>query len=320
MGIAAGRKNGNSEILLKQALLACKEENAEVIMINLNDYKILDCTGCTACSEGMAQGRHVPCTLKDKDDKDKIMQIMLKQDAVIFAAPTYDLLPSGNYIRFAQRNLAYETAFLQAIGAIEHRDRVAGIISVGGSKKSWQAMALPAMQATTFTNSFKVVDMLLAKQVPSAAQCLLDDELMKRAYKMGTNIMESLKLPADERGWLGDEDEGWCPNCHSSALIQGEVQWDGVYWPIECQVCGAGGDLVKDENGKWKFVIAEDGLIRDRTTEEGREHHLVELGQTHGKFYKPESRALVKERIKKFRDLKFQGLEEPKEVQESLIK
>ena len=42
MGVTAGRKNSNSEILLKEALLVCQEMGAEVRMINLKDYNIID--------------------------------------------------------------------------------------------------------------------------------------------------------------------------------------------------------------------------------------------------------------------------------------
>ena len=38
MGVTAGRKNSNSEILLKEALMACEELGAEVRMINLKDF------------------------------------------------------------------------------------------------------------------------------------------------------------------------------------------------------------------------------------------------------------------------------------------
>lgn len=251
----------------------------------------------------------VECIYKNKDDKDRIMDVMLEQDGVIFAAPTYDLFPASPYLRFAQRNLAYESAFLQAIGAIEKKDRVAGLISVGGSMDTWQSMALPAMQATTFTNSFYVVDMMLAKRVPSPGQCLLNDELMDRAKQLGRNMVASIRTEPTKRKWLGDEDEGWCPNCHSAALVRGHVQWDGVHWPIECQVCGAGGDLERGEDGRWHFVIAEDGLIRDRTTDGGREFHLKEIGETHGIFYVPENRAKVQEKITKYKELKFPGIE-----------
>jgi multimeric flavodoxin WrbA len=309
MGITAGRHHGNSEILLKLALEQCQLQGAEVILVNLRDYHLEDCTGCTKCSEGMVHGKRVDCQLKDADDKDLITTVMLEQDAVIFSAPTYDLMPSATYLRFAQRNLAYETAFLQSIGVIEKKDRVAGIISVGGSMDSWQSMALECMQATTFTNSFKVIDMILGKRVPSQAQCLLNDELLERAAQMGRNIIKALETPVQERKWLGEADFGWCPNCHSNALVKGKVQWDGVYWPVECQVCGAGGDLEKNENGEWKFVIAENGLIRDRTTDEGREHHLREIGATHGLFYVKENRGMVRDRLKRFKELEFPALE-----------
>ena len=43
---------------------------------------------------------------------------------------------------------------------------------------------------------------------------------------------------------------GWCPNCHSNALVLGEKQWDGLHYPVECQVCGAGGTLEQTEDGK----------------------------------------------------------------------
>ena len=148
MGVTAGRKNSNSEILLKEALLVCQEMGAEVRMINLKDYNIIDCNGCTSCTMGMSMGKYTGCSLDDADDKKKIMDVMLNQDAVIFSAPTYDLMPSSLFLKFMHRNLAYESAFLTKIGAIEPRDRVGALIAVGGSTRSWQSMALECMQAT----------------------------------------------------------------------------------------------------------------------------------------------------------------------------
>ena len=106
MGVTAGRKDSNCEILLKEALLACREQGAEVRMINLKDYELLDCNGCTACTMGMSMGKNTGCSLADKDDKQKIMDVMLEQDAVIFSAPTYDLMPSSLFLKFMHRNLA----------------------------------------------------------------------------------------------------------------------------------------------------------------------------------------------------------------------
>ncbi len=173
MGVTAGRKDSNCEILLKEALMVCQEMGAEITMINLKDYNLLDCTGCTSCTMGMSMGKNTGCSLKNKDDKDKIMQVMLNQDAVIFAAPTYALMPSSLFLKFMHRNLAYESAFLTQIGAIEPRDRVGALIAVGGSYRSWQSLALECMQITTVTNSFKIVDMYMATGVPAPAQVLM---------------------------------------------------------------------------------------------------------------------------------------------------
>ena len=221
MGVTAGRKNSNSEILLKEALLVCQEMGAEVRMINLKDYNIIDCNGCTSCTMGMSMGKYTGCSLDDADDKKKIMDVMLNQDAVIFSAPTYDLMPSSLFLKFMHRNLAYESAFLTKIGAIEPRDRVGALIAVGGSTRSWQSMALECMQATTFTNSFKIVDMYMATQVPAPGQVLLYDEKIARAREIGKNVMEALNTKPEERKWLGDPDYGWCPNCHSNSLCLG---------------------------------------------------------------------------------------------------
>lgn len=309
MGVTAGRKNSNCEILLKEALVACQEQGAEVTMINLKDYEILDCSGCTSCTIGMSLGKNTGCALKNMDDKDKIMQVMLEQDAVIFAAPTYALMPSSLFLKFMQRNLAYESAFLTKIGAISHRDRVGALIAVGGSTRSWQSMSLECMRATTFTNSFKIVDMFMATEVPAPAQVLLHDEMISRAKEIGGNIMKSLNTPPDERTWLGEPDAGWCPNCHSNCLCLGEKQWRGLQYPIECAVCGAGGDLVKTEDGKWKFVIAANGLERDRTTEEGRGVHCDEIAEVQGGYFAdPEKQKTVAERLQKYKKITFKGV------------
>lgn len=308
LGITAGRKDSNSEILLKEALLACKEKSADVKMINLKDYNIFDCTGCTACTQGVVEGKKVPCILENKDDKKKIMDVMLDTDAIIVSIPTYYLMPNAAFLRFMQRNLCYETPFLEAIGETVHKDKVAGLISVGGSTRAWQSMSLEALQVTCTLNDYKVIDMYMATRVAAPKQCLLDDSMIERAHKVGDNIMKSLNTPASEREWLGDDDMGWCPNCHSNALILGEPQWDGIKFDVECQVCGAGGTLEKTNEGKWKFIIDSNGLIRDRTTPEGRRHHVKEIGVTQGGFYNEENLKSTKEKFEKYGNITFPSI------------
>ena len=153
LGIVAGRHNGNSEILVKEALLACQEAGAECKLINLFDYNIEHCTGCEGCTMQMgnvAMGKadkYNGCILKDKDDMDKIVQEMYTCNAIIVGVPTYDLTPSSLYLKFAQRFLAYELSFLLEIGAVkEDPHMVGGLIAVGGSCHDWQTLALEGMR------------------------------------------------------------------------------------------------------------------------------------------------------------------------------
>ena len=96
---------------------------------------------------------------------------------------------------------------------------------------------------------------------------------------------------------------------NANALCLGEPQWKGLQYPIECVVCGAGGTLEQTEDGRWKFVIAENGLERDRTTEEGRGVHCDEIAETQGGFFMdPAKRQLVAERLPKYQSIQFPGI------------
>ena len=313
MGIVAGRHNGNSEIAVKEALLACQEAGAACTLVNLFDYHILPCTGCESCAMAMGdiamgkRDKYPGCVLKDKDDVDKLVSALQSHDGVIIGCPTYDLMPSALYTKFAQRFLAYELSFLMKIGEVKKDPHlVGGLIAVGGSCHDWQSLSLESLAATMFTQSIHVIDMYMVTRVGRPGNILLRDDHLDRCRLMGENIARAIQTPVEERTWLGDSDQGLCPNCHGGLVFKGEAHWDGVKFPFECAVCGAGGDLVKDQNGEVKFVLAENGLIKDRNTNEGREHHLEEIVKTKIHFF--ENMAIVKNKAKKYKDLKFNSV------------
>ena len=313
LGICAGRHGGNNEILLKEALLACQEGGAEVKMINLFDYHIEHCTGCEGCTVQMGkvemglQDKYHGCILKDKDDMDKIVNEMQTCQGVIIAVPSYDLTPSSLYLKFAQRFLAYELAFRLAIGDVkEDPHTVAGLIANGGSCLDWQTLTLDAMSATMFTQSMYVVDKMLATRNGRPGNVLLRPEQLERAHKMGENIIKAIQTPVEERCWLGDPNLGLCPNCHAHLIFKGEEHWDGIKYPFECAVCGAGGDLVRNEEGELKFVLAENGLIRDRNVNEARAEHLNEIVKTRIDFFQRQGETT--EKAKYYRDIKFPAI------------
>lgn len=311
LGISAGRHGGNSDIAVKEALLACQEGGAECIFINLNDYNILPCTGCESCTMMMGdvslgKRKDYPgCVLKEKDDMEKIMNVFQNCNGLIVGCPTYDLTPSSVYLKFAQRFLAYELAFRLKIGAVkENPHMVGGLIAVGGSCHDWQGFGLEVLASTMFTNSVQVVDQYLVTRVGRPGNIVIRKDHLERVHKMGENIITAINTPVEERKWLGDPDQGLCPNCHGGLVFRGDEHWDGIKFPYECAVCGAGLEL-KDG----KFVLAENGLIRDRNVDECRGYHLDEIVATRIDFLKKmQEDPEVSATINKYKNLKFETI------------
>ncbi len=274
MAICAGRKNGNGEILAKEALSAAQAAGAEVEMINLFDYNILPCTGCEGCTMQMGEVAMDPtkqyrgCVLKDKDDVDALIAEMHTCNGVIFSVPTYDLTPSSLYTRFAQRFLAYELSFLLEIGVVkENPNTVAGLIAVGGSMHDWQSLALESLQATMFTMSLTVVDRFMSQRVGRPGNVLLHQDQLDRAHQMGESIVKAIQTPVEER------------------------------------TCG--GELgTNTETGRpWLVIDPENGHIRDRCVDKARAEHLNEIIQTRIDFFQRQGE--VKPLQKKYREMKF---------------
>ena len=282
-GITAGRKMGNTEILLREAFGAAQELGAEVEMVNLHDMKIVPCYGCEACGLSMkvlSSCRRPRCVNADDDDVDLIMQSFMKADAIILSVPSFVLQPQGIYKIFIDRWLPYEAALLLEAKFIDRvPERVAALITAGGSTQNWMPLTLPALQMSMFMQSIKVVDQMMATRVAGAGHVVLKPELLERARTLGRRVVQAIETPYDDVHWLGDPNEGWCPICHSNLLLKGKPHWDGTSYPIECAMCGAGGSLTI-EDGDPKFVVAEDGLKHCRIFTEGRRNHFHEIMET----------------------------------------
>ncbi len=307
LAVAAGRKNGNGEILLKEALMRAEELGAEVKMINLHDYDIRPCSGCESCTVKFTQKHEAPeCVYKDKDDMDMIMKEWLAADGVIVAVPAFSFMPSGLYRVFCDRHLAYEPNFHKQVGNKAYfRNRVGAIIGNGGSTRSWMSLTLESVQITLLAQDIKIVDQMMVNRAPRPGQVLLDPAALERARLLGENIVKS--AGAGERPpYLGDRSMGWCPVCHSNVLSLGQPLWNGPGYAIECPVCHCGGDLVKDAEGRWKFEIQENGGERSMLDGSGAKDHFFEIRDTMKLYYSKLGE--IGEKQKKYLDYKPKGL------------
>ena len=88
IGIACSpRKDGNTDILIKEALAGAKDSGAKTELITIRDNEIKPCDGCGSCvNTGIC---HI------KDDMQIIYKKMLDADGIILATPVYFWTVSG---------------------------------------------------------------------------------------------------------------------------------------------------------------------------------------------------------------------------------
>lgn len=80
----SARKDGNTAILIKQALSELEKEGIETEMIQLSGQKIRGCIACYKCFENKDQR----CSVKN-DVVNDCIEKMLQADGIILASPTY---------------------------------------------------------------------------------------------------------------------------------------------------------------------------------------------------------------------------------------
>jgi multimeric flavodoxin WrbA len=213
------RKNGNTELLLKQALMAAEAEGAQVEILRLTDFKIGPCRGC-----GLCLFRENVCQVKE-DDVSFIFSKVAECDGVILGAPCYFLELTAVIKQLIDRCwiLAHQTGRIQ---------KPATVI-VPYATRGW----IPYV----FTQSNILLSVMGLTKINEAAICtqgisevVLDQEAMDLAYRLGQEIALAIK----EKDFAYKGEEGVCPSCHDSLL---RILRDRE--TVECPTCGVRGKL-----------------------------------------------------------------------------
>ena len=112
------RVNGNTEILVREALAGAKEAGAIAEMITLRDKDIKGCDGCRGCDK---TGK---CHIKD--DMVAIYPKLIEADGLIFGTPVYFWSVTGQAKVFMDRLVCLHRKNLL-------RNKVGGVIAVASS-------------------------------------------------------------------------------------------------------------------------------------------------------------------------------------------
>jgi multimeric flavodoxin WrbA len=277
LGLSCGREMDNTEVLVKEALMAAEEAGAEVGFIRVADLDIQPCRGCTSCLQSLFAGGPGNCVIAD--DMPFLDEHLMQCDGLILGSPVYTMTPAGSLKILCERfGPSHDVAFrLEArkIAAAEgpdersFKDRAGAFISVGGGA-DWVAMALPLMNLFTFPLHITVVDQMQLTGVWYGSVTMDEGAAaIARARRLGLNVAETLEQPVARWRWRGEE-TGTCPVCHSDLLRVTDQN------PVECPICGIKG-RISLQGDRISVDFPEEEQRKSRLTLEGLQAHWFEL-------------------------------------------
>ena len=187
IGISASpRLNGNSDLLLRQALAGAESAGAQTEYLRLADFKIAPCIECNSCYK---TGR---CVVKD--DYHIISAKILDADRLIFATPIFFMAVSAQakaLIDRCQCLWAHKYVLKKPLINTAGRDRRAMVIAIGGSKnkKMFDCIRL------TMKYFFDAIDInyavnLFVNKVENAGQIKEHPSAMKEAFTLGQKLAD----------------------------------------------------------------------------------------------------------------------------------
>lgn len=289
----AGRKNGNTEIYVKTALMAIEKMGIEVELIRLHDCHLEPCKDC----------QRGPCYVKGpsacilKDDGAWLAEKFLDSDGYILGAPVWSLSPCGIITDFRDRvfgpkmDLAgWERGGIPAWAENRVKQRPGGLISVGGAlTEHWTSLGLATLYTTTFSAQTNVVDHMNVFQVADPGEALMRKDYLTRAKYLGENVGHAVLNPQIdwEKKYLGPDEGEACPGCHSSLMI---AKPGREY--AECAICGRKG-YITVEDGKIAYEWPEDA--QDRLTMMGKFDHMREIERHTEERYAPHADEIKEE-------------------------
>ncbi|MBN1849666.1 MAG: flavodoxin family protein [Deltaproteobacteria bacterium] len=308
LGLGSGRKMGNSEVLLREALMAAEKTGVKIELLRLHDLHIKPCIGCISCSKDQQSGGTGECVIKD-DDMPFFNEKLLGCDGIILSIPVYIMTPPGHFKVLCDRiGPSHDVAWqmeAKRIAESEGREskidprffkpRVGAFIAVGGAPTpDWLSLALPLMNTFTFPMQIEVIDQMQVLGSPLPGQVVLNDVALERARRLGRHVAEAMGKPLEQLEWKGDE-PGTCPVCHSNVMLVGKTK------SVECAVCGIRGEL-KERNGEITVTFSKEQQAISRLTLAGKKLHFDDVVETVGKNI--QAMGEVQARLKKYQTLK----------------
>lgn len=256
--VGSARPWGNSELMLRQALMGARAVGAQVAMVRLTDLSLKSCTGCMRCVIGGE-----PCALDD--DMAWLLEAIKATDGLVLAAPTYFLGPAA-VVKLVLDRLLMATGRLSDPLPIS---RPAITLAAAGLE-GWRGVSLPYLNALIAALGFRPIESLIAI-APGPGEVLLDEPLMERILAGGRQLVQG--------GWdATPPPKNACPICRCDAFVL-----DGGR--AICPICGQEAELTWSDN-QVQLRFDEHSGVESRWTPEGLRKHMIDWVQATGPRYR----------------------------------
>lgn len=254
--VGSYRRNGNSEILAKEALMGSEEAGAEVELLRLTDYRIEACQGFGLCLF-RKEGCHI------EDDVKFVWSKIDEADGILLSVPCYFLESTAVLKQLIDRAwlLAHRGTF---------RGKYASVI-VPYATRGWIPYGM--LQPNIFFGilGLKVIHRA-AFNVQGLGEAVHDEEAIDKAHRIGKELARAV---LDQDPTYRSE-PGLCPICQdwNIRILKNRKA-------VECPTCGIRG-MLKVRDGTIEVVFDE------RTIAEYRFH--PEVGYNHFTYHIKPSR------------------------------
>lgn len=277
VAFSCGRKNGNTEIYIKEALMEAEKKGLEVELICLSEYELHNCNVCSNGRFCVAMDDIKFCP--HKDDAEFLANKFLDADGVIFGSPVYSLTANSLFFAFRDRVFGPKMDIaLSKVGMKEpeyikgrHKARPAGLISVGGAvSKHCLSFGLASLYTATLSPQTEVVDTIDVFGIADMNAAAANEEWLEKARKLGEHVADAILTGNHE--WRGEE-EGVCPSCHLNNITVKPNSNE-----VNCPVCGIKGELsLKDGKTHIEWPNKKEYREINMLTEAGKVIHLKEI-------------------------------------------
>ena len=287
LGISSGRVMGNSEIMLREAMMECEKlGNVDARIIRLRTLKINENPGDYSAMDNLAEGGSG--LIDTSDDFEWIKEQILWADAIIFSAPCFVYQPSAEIIILMNRALGLNPDYAAACRA---NPKKVGMIVVGGSDTVDFHLPMQDYAMEKICPGFELVDQFYADWIRGKGYIAFQDYHMDRARLLAKRMMNSLKgfrtPPVKTRimklNPLEYKDDVYvdleeCPVCHSAAVEMENIPF--MNGQFSCAICGARGH-VEHHGGNLTYVWDDDSIAHNRYTPEHDQAYIDAYKRAH---------------------------------------